>query len=102
RARTCPPPTRSRASSSASCANRATEPARSALGGGQTPPVAPPAADRRRRTRLEVLAEDPLADLEHGALDPLGIVGLGRRRDLLGLEHVAVTALGWLAVPCPH
>ena len=61
--------------------------------------VVAPAADAGGGARLEVLAEDALADLEDGALDPLGVVGLGRRRDLVGVEHVVVAAGAGLDLP---
>src|SRR6187549_2915023 len=73
--------------------------ARSALGGGADQPVVAPAADARRGPRLEVLAQDPLADLQHRALDPLGVVGADRRRDLLGVEDVVVAAGARLDLP---
>ena len=42
-------------------------------------PVVAPGADLVGGAGLEVLVLDPGGDLEHGALDPLGVVGLGRR-----------------------
>ena len=61
--------------------------------------VVAPAADAGRGARLEVLAEDALADLQHRALDPLGVVGPGRRRHLVGVEHVVVAAGAGLDLP---
>ena len=54
--------------------------------------VVAPGADLVRGARLEVLALDPGGDLEHRALDPLGVVGLGRDLDPLVGEHVPVAA----------
>src|SRR5690242_12621809 len=48
--------------------------------------VVAPAADGGGGAGLEVLAEDALAYLEDGALDSLGVVGLGRRRHLVAVE----------------
>ena len=53
---------------------------RSGLAGGTDEAVVAPGADLVRRAGLEVLVLDPGGDLEHGALDPLGVVGLRRRR----------------------
>src|SRR3954454_22751088 len=61
--------------------------------------VVAPAADLGRGAGLEVLAEDALADLEDGALDPLGVVGLRRRGDLVAVEHVVVAAGAGLDSP---
>ena len=50
----------------------------------------------RSRSRATAAARspgrDPGRDLEHGALDPLGVVGLGPERDPLVGEHVPVAA----------
>ena len=62
-------------------------------------PVVAPAAGGGRGPRLEVLAEHALADLQHGALDPLGVVGPDRRGDLVGVEHVVVAAAARLEPP---
>ena len=52
-----------------------------------------------RGAGLEVLVADPGGDLEHGALDPLGVVGLGAQRDALVGEHVPVAAALGLDLP---
>src|SRR3954471_14733428 len=61
--------------------------------------VVAPAADLGGGAGLEVLAEDALADLEDRALDPLGVVGLGRRRHLVAVQHVVVAAGAGLDSP---
>ena len=53
-----------------------------------------------RRPGLEVLVLDPGGDLEHGALDALGVVGLGMQLDSLVGEHVPVAADLGLDLPC--
>ena len=45
-----------------------------------------------RRPGLEVLLLDPARDLEHRALDPFGVVGLGLEPHPLVGEHVPVAA----------
>ena len=74
---------RSRASSSASCASAAG--ATSSLRRSATPQTPGRSAGSRTRSRSRATGGarspglDPGGDLEHGALDPLGVVGLGGR-----------------------
>src|SRR3954452_18828078 len=63
-------------------------------------PEIAPGADLRRWPRLEVLAQNPLPDLEHHSLDPLQVVGRATDRDLLVGEDVPVAAGGALEAPC--
>src|SRR5512132_3623742 len=55
-------------------------------------PEIAPGADLRRGPWLEVLAENPIAHLEHDALDPLEVVRGAADRDLLVSQHVPVAA----------
>ena len=62
------------------------------LAGRADQPVVAPRADLVRRAGFEVLLGDPLGDLEHRSLDPLGVVGLGPQRHALVGEHIPVAA----------
>ena len=52
-----------------------------------------------RGAGLEVLVGDPGGDLEHRALDALGVVGLRRHPDPLIGEHVPVAARPGVDLP---
>src|SRR5262245_41290407 len=71
----------------------------SGFGGRADQAEVAPGADFRRGPRLEVLAEDPLAHLEHDPLDPLEIIRRAADRNLLVRQHVPVAAGRALQAP---
>src|SRR5215210_3066311 len=81
------------------CTNVQPAASRSGLGGGADQAEVAPGADLGGGLRLEVLPQDPLADLEDHALDPLQVVGRTADSDLLVGQHVPVAAGGALEPP---
>src|SRR4051812_12850659 len=69
------------------------------LGGRTNQAEIAPRADLRRGARLEVLAEDSLADLDDDALDAFEVVRRSADRDLLVREDVPIAAGRSLEAP---
>ncbi len=69
------------------------------LGRRADDPVVADRAGRVRGRRLELLREDPLADLEHASRDRLGVALAARHGHLVVVEHVVVGLPRGLQLP---